>query len=66
VDEIIGRLENRRVTLTMPKFEFESDFSLKETLAALGMMVNHDLFIADVLNKAFVSVDEAGTEAFTR
>jgi len=74
---IIERLEPRQVALTMPKFEFESDFSLKETLAAMGMPVafsandadfsgmadNPDLYIHDVIHKAFVSVDEAGTEA---
>ena len=76
LDGIIARLEHRQVVLTMPKFEFESDFGLKETLATLGMPVafsedadfsgmtgNRDLFIADVIHKAFVSVDEAGTEA---
>ncbi len=60
----------------MPKFEFESEFRLKETLAAMGMPVafsggadfsgmtgNRDFFIGDVVHKAFVSVDEAGTEA---
>ena len=76
VDAIMGRLEYSQVALTMPKFEFESGFSLRETLAAMGMPVafsggadfsgmtgNRDLFIADVIHKAFVSVDEAGTEA---
>ncbi len=76
VDRIVKGLEHKRVALTMPKFEFESDFSLRETLAAMGMPVaflggadfsgmtgNRDLFIADVIHKAFVSVDEAGTEA---
>jgi len=77
LDEIVGRLEYREVALTMPKFEFESDFRLRETLTALGMpdaflwevadfsgmTGNRDLFIADVIHKAFVSVDEAGTEA---
>ena len=60
----------------MPKFEFESDFSLKDSLAAMGMpdaftgaadfsgmTGDRDLFIAEVIHKAFVSVDEAGTEA---
>ena len=76
MDGIIARLEHRQVTLAMPRFEFESDFSLREALVALGMPVafsgeadfsgmtgNRDLFIADVIHKAFVSVDEAGTEA---
>ncbi len=77
VDAIVKDLEFRRVTLTMPKFEFESDFSLGETLAAMGMpdaflwgvadfsgmTGNRDLFIGGVIHKAFVSVDEAGTEA---
>jgi len=73
---IIDRLDDERVKLTMPKFEFESDFSLKQALSALGMpdafsgsadfsgmTSNNDLFIGDVIHKAFVSVDETGTEA---
>jgi len=76
VAAIVKDLEFRRVTLTMPKFEFESSFSLRETLIALGMPLafsgnadfsgmtgNRDLFIANVIHKAFVLVDEAGTEA---
>jgi serpin B len=76
VDAILNQLERRRVALTMPEFEFESSFGLKEALAAMGMPVafsaeadfsgmtgNRDLYIADVVHKAFVSVDEAGTEA---
>jgi serpin B len=73
---IINALGRKEVVLTMPKFEFESEFGLGETLMALGMPVafsgnadfsgmtgNRDLYIADVVHKAFVSVDEAGTEA---
>jgi serpin B len=76
VDTIVNDLAQRPVILAIPKFEFESDFSLKESLAGMGMPVafsgdadfsgmtgNRDLFIADVVHKAFVSVDEAGTEA---
>ncbi|TES81943.1 MAG: serpin family protein [Dehalococcoidia bacterium] len=76
VDGIIGSLEHRQVDLTMPKFEFDSSFSLKDTLSALGMPIalsemadfsgmagNQELFISDVVHKAFVSVDEEGTEA---
>jgi serpin B len=73
---IINALGRKEVALTMPKFEFDSEFSLGETLAALGMPSafsgdanfsgmtgNRNLYIADVVHKAFVSVDEAGTEA---
>ncbi len=76
VGTIIENLENRQVALTLPKFEFESEFSLADTLAAMGMPVafspaadfsgmtgTKELYIGDVLHKAFVSVDEAGTEA---
>jgi len=76
VDAIVNALEQRQVALTMPKFEFESAFKLKPALAAMGMPVaftegadfsgmtgGHDLFIKEVVHKAFVSVDEAGTEA---
>jgi serpin B len=67
---------NQYIALTMPKFEFESEFGLKETLMTMGMVEpfldtadfsgmssQSDLHIDDVVHKAFVSVDEAGTEA---
>jgi len=76
VDHIVSDLQSREVDLTMPKFQFESEFSLADTLAAMGMPVafsdeadfsgmtgNRELTITDVVHKAFVSVDEAGTEA---
>ena len=76
VDDIIGGLQPIRLALTMPRFEFDSEFSLKDTLAEMGMPIafsgaadfsgmtgSPDLCISEVLHKAFVSVDEAGTEA---
>jgi serpin B len=76
VDVIINGLRHSEVTLTMPRFEFDSAFSLKDTLAEMGMPIafsdaadfsgmtgNPELFILDVIHKAFVAVDEAGTEA---
>ncbi len=36
-DGIIHRLDDQRVRLTMPKFEFESEFKLNQALSALGM-----------------------------
>jgi len=76
LEDIVSSLLYQQVNLTIPKFEFESEFSLKKALTAMGMPVafsadadfsgmtgNRDLAIDDVLHKAFVSVDEAGTEA---
>lgn len=73
---IIDNMERRQVALTMPKFEYESSFGLKNALDTLGMGVaftdaadfsgmdgKQDLLIQDVVHKAFVSVDESGTEA---
>ncbi|TEU16292.1 MAG: serpin family protein [Dehalococcoidia bacterium] len=76
VDAIINDLQLTEVALTMPQFEFESEFSLKDTLAGMGMPIafsssadfsgmtgKPELFISAVVHKAFVAVDEAGTEA---
>jgi len=76
VSDIISGLQPSEVALTMPQFEFESEFSLTDTLAGMGMPIafsgaadfsgmtgNRELFISDVVHKAFVAVDEAGTEA---
>ena len=77
VDSVLGSLESRNVDLTMPKWEFESSFSLASALQALGMpsafspdtadfsgmTSGEQLFISDVIHQAFVSVDEEGTEA---
>jgi serpin B len=77
VKGILEGVEPRMVSLTMPKFSFESEFSLKNTLAAMGiadafdgkladfsgMDGTKDLHIGDVFHKAFVAVDEKGTEA---
>ena len=63
--------------LSLPKFTFESQFNLSDTLKSMGMADafeadiadfsgmtgKKDLFISDVIHKAFVAVDEEGTEA---
>jgi serpin B len=69
-------MTEQNVILSLPKFQYDSSFSLKPALSSMGMPLafsdNADfsgmtgtkgLVISDVLHKAFVSVDEAGTEA---
>jgi serpin B len=76
VNALASELVHQEVALTMPKFEIESDFSLIEALAEMGMPIafssgadfsgmdgTQELFIGEVLHKSFITVDEAGTEA---
>ncbi|MEX0785174.1 MAG: serpin family protein [Dehalococcoidia bacterium] len=75
VDSIIDGIGDAMVDLTMPRFEFDSSFDLPETLKELGMVSafgeadfsgmdgTRNLYITDVVHKAFVAVDEEGTEA---
>ena len=76
LDQILDGIEIDYVTLTMPLFKFESEFSLSDTLAGMGMPDAFDaradfsgmtgskgLWVSAVVHKAFVSVDEEGTEA---
>ncbi|MEA4812381.1 MAG: serpin family protein [Anaerolineaceae bacterium] len=64
------------VQLSMPKFELDQSFALAETLKTMGMKAafgddadfsgmtgSKDLKITDVLHKAFLQVNERGTEA---
>jgi len=76
-DEIVSSLLTQRISLGLPRFEFDFATSLVPALQALGMTDafdraradfsgitgERDLAISDVLHKAFVSVDEEGTEA---
>lgn len=73
---IIQSLSGKQVALTMPRFKYDSQFSLNKALSDMGMPVaftgdadfsgmtgNRDLSISDVIHKAYVAVDESGTEA---
>lgn len=77
IQSFINQLSVERLDLSLPKFKVESSFGLAETLAAMGMpdafdvvkadfsgMTGQpDLYITDVVHKAFVDVNEIGTEA---
>ncbi|MBN1759217.1 MAG: serpin family protein [Chitinispirillaceae bacterium] len=78
IDELITALDSTELQVSLPRFEFTyGTESLKEGLIALGMTDpfiggvadfsgidgSVNLYIADVLHKAFIAVDEEGTEA---
>ncbi|MDD2889165.1 MAG: serpin family protein [bacterium] len=73
----IESLKNQEVRVFFPKFKTTSEFSLKEVLESMGMSdafslppadfsgitETKELFISAVIHKAFVDVNEKGTEA---
>jgi serpin B len=74
----LAALDAQEVLVTLPKFTFSQGFELSDVLRKLGMVAAFDrgradfsgmcgsrkeLFIAAVLHKAFVDVNEEGTEA---
>ncbi|MGC9399858.1 MAG: serpin family protein [Anaerolineae bacterium] len=77
LQEIVAEMETKGVVLTMPKFEYQAEASLADTLKAMGMTDaldpdradfsgmdgTRDLYITNVFHKAYVAVDEEGTEA---
>lgn len=71
-----GFSEREKFNLSMPRFQFEYDRSLAEDLKSMGLEVAFDsqnadfsgisaidLFIADVIHKTYIKVNEEGTEA---
>lgn len=77
LEEIITNMKPTEIILTMPKFKSDATFELSKTLKAMGMTDafnpnaadfsgmdgEKDLFISEVIHKAYVAVDEKGTEA---
>ena len=75
LEQWLSTVEKREVEVYLPKFKMETEFDLVPTLKALGMRTAFDgadftglcesggLSISAVRHKAFVEVNEAGTEA---
>jgi len=72
----LGKLRNREVRVSIPKFKMTSQFALASVLKSMGMTDafsanadfsgmngRRDLFISAVIHKAYVDVNEEGTEA---
>jgi serpin B len=76
-NEIVSAMQPQQVILSMPKFTFETPMGLKDALVEMGMPDAFDwdradfsgmdgtrrLYVGDALHKAFIAVDEKGTEA---
>src|SRR5690606_29463052 len=73
-----SKLREQRLELKVPKFRFESEFSLKDTLSQLGASSvfgvdtadltgicaeDAGVFLSDVRQRTFIEVNENGTEA---
>ncbi|MFZ1043137.1 MAG: serpin family protein [Anaerolineales bacterium] len=76
INDIFNSMQSTPIALGLPKFTFTANFSLSDQLKSLGMTDafndqadfsgmtgNRNLYISDVIHKAFVAVDEKGTEA---
>jgi serpin B len=77
LDTWLKKLSPQRVQVSLPKFKLTGEFQLNQVLSDLGMpsafdldladfsgMTGiRDLYIAAVVHKAFVEVEEKGTEA---
>jgi serpin B len=73
----VSKLSSHRVDVSLPRFKLTAEIELKDALSALGMPVafkpgvadfsgitgTRELAISAVVHKAFVEVDEKGTEA---
>jgi serpin B len=73
---LLEALDAASVQVHLPRFRIETAYRLEDTLPAMGMKAafrrdadfsgingQRDLFLSVVVHKAFVAVDEAGTEA---
>ena len=76
ISQLLGQMQSRQVNVFLPKFKLTSEFNLANTLQAMGMTQAFSpqadfsgmsslpsLYIGFVLHKAYVNVDEEGTEA---
>lgn len=74
---VVSSLREKKVEVFLPKFKMESTYQMKSHLSALGipsafdetkadfsgMDKGKDVYISEVFHKAFVEVNEEGTEA---
>ena len=73
--ELVKQMKNKKVILSMPKFEIKFEDELKNILISMGMKEafaqadfsvmrkQKDILISKVIHKTFIKVDEKGTVA---
>ena len=71
------RMKEQKLTVAVPRFKIQGSFDLKKALINLGMTdlfdyrkadlsgmsQSNELFVSDAFHKAFIEVNERGTEA---
>lgn len=76
LEKWLGKLSDHMVKISLPKFKLTAEFMLNKTLAEMGvrdaftakanfsgMTTREALYISAVVHKAFIDVNEIGTEA---
>jgi serine protease inhibitor len=74
INNWVSSLNQEQVSVFFPKFKMTSEFGLARTMSQMGMPsaftpradfsgMGQGLFISEIFHKAFVDVDEKGTEA---
>jgi serpin B len=75
LQQLFSGLHAADVDVALPKFTFSPELRLKEIVSSLGMrtvftrnadfsgMAKEQLFFSEVFHKAFIAIDEEGTEA---
>ena len=76
LNNCFSQLKNMEVNVTLPKFKLETSYELNSSLQQMGMPSafnysanfsgisgSKDLFMSNVLHKAFIETNEKGTEA---
>jgi serpin B len=71
--DVMGKMLYGEITVHIPKFKLEASYKLKDILSALGMSdifdkadlsgIGTNLYVTEVYHKAFIDVNEEGTEA---
>jgi len=75
LEDLLSRLEENEIEISLPKFSFETELDLRRILTEMGIkrpfgneasfkaMSNANLKVDSAVHKAFIAVSEEGTEA---